>query len=426
MLYVAILLLTGLVMYFLFAGKYHWYLISSFLYIQFAPPLVVGKFVLTWTGMIILGFGFVHFLIEFIRDKTKFQKNVKMRAFCISMIIFMVVGLLNAIYLQSHFLLLGTPLLEIFLMLAVIYYSYIIDSKPNLDLEYVLKQFIIWSLVLNFIAVMLQRVAPAWMTKFMLQYYAGNATLYVRILEQSNTYYRASGWSIDPVVLGAEVCTVIFFMLPFIKSKYRGVLYLITAIMGLLALSKTFVLAAVIGCFFYVSRYYKQLKTSLRVFLVFAVLLACFVAVGIFSPKTIQAYTPRKLQEMFSLVAIVNNAAAERYNTSLTTSSQIVNTQQFIAHPLFGAGYSDIKGSLLGDTSYNTLLFLNGIFGICVLFIAYAVIYFSSPMGSLPRVTLFAVCLAGFALKTYDDFFFAPYFVFIIALKADNLWVKNG
>jgi len=126
---------------------------------------------------------------------------------------------------EANYQIISGPL-EILYIVIVSYFVNIIDTYDNVNLDFVLKRYLVIAIVINFIMVVLERVLPTLTSAFMLKVYRlPNMTFAITsYFENKGSFLRASGLLFDAVVFGA-ICLIFFQLIPFVKTKMRPWLF---------------------------------------------------------------------------------------------------------------------------------------------------------------------------------------------------------
>lgn len=277
---------------------------------------------------------------------------------------------------------------------------------------------------LNLICCVLQLANLVPVSVFYNFYYKASMTPLMACM-QAGYFERGYGTFGSPVILGGiSALSYGFYLstnvLKQYNVKWNGVKVFVSALCGLMALSKTAIISipittvfVLIMCFlFYGKNSAFSLAKTLGIMFA-GVIVAGFVVLWLdsrgFFIKYYLGFLSNPLQ-----------ALASRYGSS---SGNLSNTIGVIsAHPIFGVGHAQFQDVFTGDSTYIVLLYQTGIIGLISYFLPYISAFGTALMRKklLPCAVMLAFLMIGVGNPLQLSFYFIPFAAIILYERGNS------
>ena len=266
---------------------------------------------------------------------------------------------------------------------------------------------------INLLACVFQLFQPACASLFYNLYWKpGNAPLEYAL---EHGFVRGYGTFGSPIVLGVfSLFTFSYFLS--VKKNFYGIF--LSIILGLLALSKTFILGSIIIVLLYLFFYCRKANSIMRIrkrtiFSFFRVSL--FVLFIVLILYVLVLYMDKQGIPILYYINLIGDPLAAfvtRYDAS--DGNMIPLIEAFQTNPVFGYGDSDLPGVFVGDTSFFVILYSTGLIGFTLMILFFFPFVYHSLINLKWKNYAFLVVVAYFISYIGTNIYIMPISSFII------------
>lgn len=240
----------------------------------------------------------------------------------------------------------------------------------------------------------------------------GNAPLEYAL---EHGFVRGYGTFGSPIVLGVfSLFTFAYFLS--VKKNFYGIF--LSVILGLLALSKTFILGSIIILSLYLFLHCRVANFSTRIrkrmmFYFFKILLLILFIVLI-SYVLVLYMDAQGIPILYYINLIGDPMAALITRYDANGGNMIPLIEAFQMNPVFGYGDSNLPGVFVGDTSFFVILYSTGLIGLILMILFFFPFVYNSVINLKWKNYAFLVVVAYFISYIGTNIYIMPISSFII------------
>ena len=367
-----------------------------------APIIVIGSYRISYE---ILSFPVICWVC--ITYFTINKKNIWLVLYFIYLVI---VSILFAVINGSDLNYIGFYACFRFVIITSLLMSFV-DKFPDKVVNPDRLLFII--IAINLLASVFQLFQPAWSSLFYDLYWKpGNEPLEYAL---EYGFVRGYGTFGTPIVLGVFSLFVFTYFFV-VKKNFYGIF--ISVVLGLLALSKTFILGSVIivTLYLFLNCNIKDFNMRIRKRIIFSffkiLLLILFIVLILY---LLILYMDRQgipILQYINLIGDPMAALETRYDAK--DGNMIPLIEAFQKKPIFGYGDSKLPGVFVGDTSFFVILYSTGLIGLILMVLFFFPLMYNSLINLKWKNYTFLVIVAYFISYIGTNIYIMPISSFII------------